>query len=179
MATLIIRPLDQIAAKYGEALLSLGKGKANRVLARAMNYEGRKAYTQVKRDVQKQGTFPRGEVQKAVKFISAGPSTLKTEIIGTGGPLNMQKFGARRFSYGIRAKVWNKFQFYKGAFNVPAYGNKTYVRKTKQRGPLHQVFGAGIAKELVRDSAPNAYNASVPLILARIDKEILAVLRGF
>lgn len=179
MATLVIRPLDQIAAKYGEALLLLGKGKANRVLARAMNYEGRKAFTQVKRDVQKQGTFPRGIVQAAVKFKSAGPKTLQTEIVGQGRPLNLQKFGSRRFSYGVRAKVWDKFQFYHGAFIVPAYGNMTYVRETKDRGPIKQVFGAGIARELVRDHAPDAYNASVPLILARIEKEILAVLRGF
>ncbi|WP_439542600.1 hypothetical protein [Hyphomicrobium sp.] len=45
--------------------------------------------------------------------------------------------------------------------------------------PIRKKFGPGIANELVKDESATAFYASQALIIARVGKEIAAVLRGY
>ena len=46
---LIISARDQVLARYGNQLAALGEGQARTALSRALNHEGDKGRTQVKR----------------------------------------------------------------------------------------------------------------------------------
>ena len=179
MTEIIIRPMDQIAERFGRQLLELGERKARTVFMRALNYEGKIAYNRVKRATRDQGSFKAGSIAKGIKWKGASRSNLNTEITGTGREENVSKFGGKQFRYGVRAKVWRKFQQYPHTFTVAAYGGMAYVREGKGRGPLKGVYGPSIAKEIVRDEAPQAYHDSLPRIVNRIEREIASVLRGF
>lgn len=183
---IVVTPLDRIAEAYGKALAQLGTGKARVVMARAMTYEGQKAFTQVKRDLQKQTSIPRGHITSGTSFKKAGQGDLTTIIKGTGRPLPLKEFGARQFNFGVRAKVWGQNQRFPGAFMGPKpgtiaskLGGHAYHRTQRTRLPIEKMYGPSIPREIVKDQAPRAYYDSVPLIAARVGKEIAAALRGY
>jgi hypothetical protein len=73
---LIITARDQVLAKYGNALAALGERQARKALSRALNHEGDKDRTQVKRALVKQTGIKYGAVNKAMATIRAKPATL-------------------------------------------------------------------------------------------------------
>ncbi len=181
-----ISPLDDIARQYGERLTQLGATKARVVMARAMSYEGAKAFTQVKRDLRKQTDIPRGHIEKGTSFKRAGQADLSTVIKGTGREIPLKEFGARQFNFGTRAKVWGKMQRFPGAFMGPRpgaialrLGGHVFHRTSASRLPIEKMYGPSIPKEIVKDQAPRAFYDSIPLIAARVGKEIAAALRGY
>ena len=73
---LIITARDQVLARYGNAFASLGEGQARTAMSRALNHEGDKGRTRVKRALVKQIGIKYGEVDKAMATIRATPATL-------------------------------------------------------------------------------------------------------
>lgn len=82
---LIISARDQVLARYGNVLAALGEGPARTVLTRALNHEGDKGRTQVKRALVKQTGIKYGAVDKAMATIRATPATL-TYTLKARGP---------------------------------------------------------------------------------------------
>jgi hypothetical protein len=189
MARIVIQPLDQVMASYGKALARLSGAEAHKVMARAINYEGKKAFTVVKRALAKQTSIPRDLINAGTRFKPAGVAAgnaLEAAIIGTGRELPLSKFGARQFKAGVRAKVWGKLETFRGQFMGPRPGviaaklkGRTWVRRSKARLPIKQTYGPSIPKELVKDQTAATFQAAVPSIVDRVGKEIAAVLRGF
>lgn len=190
MAIITVRPLDAIMAKYGEDLRRLGdRSKVQRVIARAANYEGRKTFTRVKRAVRKQTSIPGTVVQRSTKFLRArtsGMGAVEVAILGTGKPLSLKVFGVRQNARGVRARIWGKSKQLDHGFMGPKPGaiaaklqGHAYVRAGKSRMPIERMFGPGIANELVKDESAAEFRASQPMIIARVAKEIAAVLRGY
>ena len=60
----IISARDQVLARYGNALAVLGEGQARTALSRALNHEGDKGRTQVKRALVKQTGIKYGAVNR-------------------------------------------------------------------------------------------------------------------
>jgi hypothetical protein len=73
---LIITARDQVLARYGNQLTALGEGQARTAMSRALNHEGEKRRTQVKRSLVKQTGIKYGAVDKAMATIRATPVTL-------------------------------------------------------------------------------------------------------
>jgi hypothetical protein len=73
---LIITARDQVLARYGNQLTALGEGQARTAMSRALNHEGEKRRTQVKRSLVKQTGIKYGAVDKAMATIRATPATL-------------------------------------------------------------------------------------------------------
>ena len=71
---LIITASDQVLARYGNQLAALGEGKARKALSRALNHEGNKGRTQVKRALVKQTGIKYGAVNKAMATVRATPA---------------------------------------------------------------------------------------------------------
>lgn len=190
MAIITVRPLDAIMARYGEDLRKLGDpSKVRRVIARAANYEGRKAHTRVKRALRKQTSIPAAVVQRSTRFFpskTSGMSAVEAVILGTGKPLSLKVFGVRQNARGVRARIWGKSKQLDHGFMGPRPGaiaaklqGHAYVRAGKARMPIQRMFGPGIANELVKDESAGAFRASQPMIIARVAKEIAAVMRGY
>ena len=81
---LIISARDQVLARYGNALAALGEGQARTALSRALNHEGNKGRTQVKRALVKQTGIKYGAVEKATATIRATPATLTYKLMARG-----------------------------------------------------------------------------------------------
>lgn len=185
----IVNPLDQIAERYGEKLLQLGGPLARRVMVRALNHEGRKAYTQVKRALRAQTSIPTTIIASGTRFRNAAAKgdALETAIEGRGKHLSLKLFAPRQFSYGAAATVWGKRQRFKSAFGAPgdnpalvaALGGHVFHRMSAARLPIEKLWGPNIATEMVRDKSREAFLAASSQIPDRVAKEIAAVLRGY
>ena len=68
---LIISAQDQVLARYGNALAALGEGQARTAMSRALNHEGDRGRTQVKRALVRQTGIKYGAVDKAMATIRA------------------------------------------------------------------------------------------------------------
>ena len=53
-------------------------------------------------------------------------------------------FGAKQFSYGVRAKIWGRAQTYRSAFIVGRFGGNVFKRTSKARFPIEQLWGPAV-----------------------------------
>lgn len=165
MARLIIADADDVRIKFEATVTRVGSGMAKKVFSRAMNSEGRKSYTAVKRAVAKQTSIKTGDVARSMSFINASVNTLETKIIGKGRHFPLSYFGAKQFSFGVRAKVWGSFHKYPHAFTVAAYGGNVYKRLSAKRFPIKQLWGPAIPVEMVKDETLDTWQQGVPRVM--------------
>jgi hypothetical protein len=90
---LIISARDQVLARYGNQLAAIGEGQARTVMSRALNHEGDKGRTQVKRTLVKQTGIKYGAVGKAIGTVRATPATLTYALKARGDETNIAWFG--------------------------------------------------------------------------------------
>ena len=127
--------------------------------------------------MRQQSSIPRGAVNAATRFKSATRATMSTVTSGTGRHLPLSFFGAKQFSYGVRAKIWGRAQTFRSAFVVKRYGGGVFKRTGKARFPIEQLWGPAVPVEMMRDEAFAAWQAQHPRILTesvafdRIDAE--------
>ena len=189
MAELIIRPMDQIAALYGAQLAGMKPAKASRIMGRALNYEGQRAFVAVKRVLRQQTSIPAGHVNRAMRTARASTTggAIQFAIIGRGSELSLKLFKPRQFKAGTKATVWGKRQTYPGSFMGPRPGvlggklrGHVFVREgSKARLPIKRMSGPSIPKEMVKGQSREAFEGSMPRVVDRVGREIAAVLRGF
>jgi hypothetical protein len=169
---------DDVRIRFEAACLHLGEGEARRVFSMALNKEGRKSFTQMRRSLAKQSSIPRGAVNEATSFRSASRNALSTTTTGSGRALPLSFFGAKQFSYGVRAKIWGKAQTFRSAFVVTRFNNGVFKRTGKARFPIEQLWGPSIAKEMLRDQAYEAWKEQHPRILTESSRLAALVLSG-
>jgi len=66
MTTIVIRPLDAMLARYGNALGAIGEGQARKAMARAVNRTTDAVHTRVIRAVVRQSSIPREIVARSI-----------------------------------------------------------------------------------------------------------------
>jgi hypothetical protein len=176
MIEIRIEQRDRILQRFGNQLGALGDGLARRVMMRALNAEGDKGRTQVKKALVRQTGIKYGLINKAVETVRATPVSLEYVLKATGDETNLNLFNARQGKRGVSAAPWGRRQMFKHAFMVPAYGNRVYVRTTDDRGPLKPLFGPNIARELVKDETADTFRKGSAGIATRIAHEISRVL---
>lgn len=177
----ILVPMDGILKQFGAQLAQVGEGKARQVLARALNYETKKTYTQVKRSLAAKSSIKYGEVGRRTTFIPAGTSgggDIQAIIRTNGDEMGLGAFGPRQLKSGASAKVWGRTQRFAHAFVVASLGGNVFVRKGPGHGPIKKLWGPNLGRELVRDYNAQYLLASIPLIQARVEKELATVMRG-
>lgn len=162
MARVIFAEADNVRIKFEATVTRVGSGLAKTVFSRAMNTEGRKSYTAVKRAIAKQTSIKVGDVARSMSFKPSRPNALETRVIGKGRHFPLSYFGAKQFSYGVRAKVWGAAQTYPHAFIVKRYGGGAYKRLSAKRFPIKQLWGPAIPVELVKDETLATWRRGVP-----------------
>lgn len=163
---------DEVLKRFGNRLAALGDDGARTVMSRALNHEGDKGRTQVKRALVRQTGIKFGMVNKAVKTIRSSPATLTYTLEARGDETNIALFGARQRKKGVSAAPWGKRRIFKHSFMVPAYGDKVFVRKGAARFPLKPLFGPNIAREIVKDESREAFLTGSANIADRVAHEI-------
>jgi hypothetical protein len=174
---IVIKDLDQTRIRYEAMVQRVGDGNATLAFSRALNHEGRKSFTAVKRALRKQTDIPPGIISAAMKFKSSSRTNLRTIISGSGNELPLSLFRPAQFSYGVRVKVWGKHQIYRSAFIIAKYGGNVFHRTSKKRLPIRQMFGPSIPKEMVKDETLAAFEQSGNAIMDRAMHEIARILR--
>lgn len=173
---IVIRERDDVRRMYEAALLLVGRKTAALAFSRALNRTGRPTFTAVKRALRRQSDIQRPLIDAGVTFKPSTSTTLQTAIKGTGSYLPLRLFGARQFTYGVRAKVWGKHQQYRSAFIVGKYAGGAYKRRTPRRFPIRQLYGPSVGKELVKDQSLATFEASLPNVSARALHELKRLL---
>ena len=156
---------DDVRTRFEAACNRLGEGEARRAFSMALNKEGRKSFTQLRRLLALQSSIPRGAVNASTRFMSATRNTMSTITSGTGRHLPLSFFGAKQFAYGVRAKIWGKAQTFRSGFVVKRYGGGVFKRTGKARFPIEQLWGPAVPVEMMRDEAFAAWEAQHPRVL--------------
>jgi hypothetical protein len=167
----VISARDQVLARYGNALAALGERQARTALSRALNHEGDKGRTQVKRALVKQTGIKYGAVDKAMATVRSTPATLTYTLKARGDETNIAWFGGLQRRKGVSAAPWNKRRIFARSFIVPRFG-RAFIRTSKKRLPIRPLYGPNLARELVKDSSAAAWQSGVANIVARVGHEI-------
>lgn len=168
---LIINARDQVLARYGNQLAALGDGQARKAMSRALNHEGDKGRTQVKRVLVRQTGIKYGAVDKAMATIHSTPATLTYRLKARGEETNIAWFGGVQRRKGVSAAPWNKRRIFRHSFIVPRYG-RAFIRTSKKRLPIRWLYGPNLGRELVKDTSAAAWRQGVVNVVARIGHEI-------
>lgn len=172
----IVKELDKTRAHFEAAMYRVGEKTAKRAFARALNREGGKIRTKVRRALRPQTGIKAGKINaNVVTARRATWGSLVYVIEGRGKELPLIEFGARQFRYGVRARPWNQARRFKSAFIVSSLGN-AFVRSGASRFPIEGMYGPSIAKEIVKDNAEAAFEQSQPAVLAEATRQIAKVL---
>jgi hypothetical protein len=169
---------DDVRIRFEAACTRLGESEARRAFSMALNKEGRKSFTQLRRALAQQSSIPRGAVNAATRFKSSTTAAMSTVTSGSGRHLPLSFFGAKQFSYGVRAKIWGKAQSFRSAFVVKRYGGGVFKRTGKARFPIEQLWGPAVPVEMLRDEAYAAWTDQHPRVLTESARLIAVMLSG-
>ena len=163
--TLIIRDLDQTRIHFQAAVQRVGEGAATTAFARALNKEGDKIRTKVRRALRHQTGIKAGVIRSQTKTIPATKARLSYKIVATGDHMSLAHFGAKQFSYGVRARPWGRSQQFKSAFIVDQLKGEVFIRKSKVRLPIRRLYGPSTPKELIKGASLRTFEGSCPAVL--------------
>ena len=172
----IIRDLDQTRIHFEAAVQRVGENAATRAFTRALNSEGNKVRTQVRRALRQQTGASAALINRETRSYRASFSNLTYTIEARGDYLGLSHFSPRQFRYGVRARPWGRFQRFEGAFLVGSLGNNAFVREGAARFPIKKMFGPAIPKEMVKDETQRAFEETQPDILREATRQIELIL---
>lgn len=144
---------------------------------RALNHEGAKAYTGVKRTLRKQTDIPPSMIIAATKFRKTAKHNLRIVISGSGKELPLRLFKPQQIKSGVSAQVWGRRQKFKSAFIVASAGGNVFHRLTRQRLPIQRMFGPSIPKEMVKDEVLKTFEEKTDAIMDRVMHELTQLLK--
>jgi hypothetical protein len=195
-----INAQDQVMRRFGNQLAAAGE-KAPTIMAMALNKEGDKGRTQIRRALVKQTGLKLGAISKVVKTIRASGSTLTYQLVATGKPIPLKYFKPREVRGGVKHTSPMDPNPYPGAFLrvggwVPKKGQRGRVfkmgaRKATGRFGGHVMintaggkWGGGVEKVMSSVSIPKAIvegesRAAFERIGPRVVDEVGRLLGGY
>lgn len=181
---IIIRPQDDHLARWGNQIASLGEGQARAAIARAVNRTTRSAHGKVIRATAKMMSLPIKRVRNSVYIKLAahkGSGPIQGIIGATGAPLSLKYFGAKQFSWGVRAKIFGQFERFPHAFiwaGTPNSGKAVasghvFKRIGPRSLPIEKLDGPSIPDAIVEGEAAYQFtNTAETMLPARISHEL-------
>ena len=190
MPRIIFKELDKTRLHYEAALKRVGKNEAKRAFTRALNSEGRKMRTQVKRALNRQTGIKMGMISAGITTRPASTATLTFRVIGTGKETPLSLFNptvagsrttgrgkaSKKVGGGIKASPWRVRRLFAGAFFPGKAGGNVFHRLGSTRYPIEPMYGPSIAKELVKDQSRAVWERAQPAVLAEATRQIARML---
>lgn len=166
-----------ILSRYAEQIAAIGDGQAAVAFSRAMNHEGDKGRTQVKRALVQQTGIKAGAAAKTMKTVRATPTRLAYTIVQDGSETNLVSFGARQGAKGVSAAPWNIRRVFRDAGRGSFIRNgKVFIRENTPSYPIRQLFGPNLAREIVKEQSREAWERIPPTIADRVGHELSRML---
>lgn len=184
MALIVIRDLDQTRRHFENAVRLVGEDRAKVAFNRALNSEGQKVRTLVRRELRKQTGAKAELIARETKGIRSTFSTMAYTIEAKGGFLGLSHFNPRQFSYGVRAKPWGRSQRFERAFIVSKLSNnvftntREYSDKSGRNNKLGKMFGPAIPREMMRDATRDAFEKAQPDVLTEARRQLQRMIEG-
>ena len=179
MASIIVRPMDDHLRRFSNMIGAVGSAQGHKALARAVNRVTNTIHGRVIRAIRKQSDIPTAIIRRSIKKRLASTNIahgagIEGVIWATGKPLSLKYFKARQFSWGVRAKVYGKWERYPSAFMGPrpgviakALGGNVFQRTSSARFPIEMLFGPSVPEELVRGESERVFRETVEDMLPR------------
>lgn len=170
--------------QFQNMMAALDEGKARVGIARAINRVVDSVHGKVIRAVVKQTSIPRRIVKQSVKKSKTahkGDGPLQGVVYSSGYPISLKHFGAKQFSFGVRAKVWGEFQKFPSHFinagrwnsGKPVKNGHVFQRVGASRFPIEKVDGPSVPEGLIAGEATHAFTQTVETMLpARVSHEL-------
>jgi hypothetical protein len=174
----IIRDLDQTRVHFEAAVQRVGEQEANRAFNRALNSEGDKVRTAVRRALRQQTGAKAALINRETRSFRSTFSNLVYTIEARGDYLGLSHFSPRQFGYGVRAKPWGRWQRFDSAFLVGSLAGNAFVREGKARLPIKKMFGPAIPKEMVQHETKRAFEETQPDVLAEALRQLQRIIEG-
>ena len=167
--------------EFWKVVNDVGYRRARQLFSMAMNKKGRQGYTGVIRSVARQSSIKQKDVRAQMTFRRSSAATLTTTIRGASSAFPLKYFGAKQFSYGVRATVWGRSQQFKSAFihsgswSSPGLvgGGHAFVRSTSRSYPIEMMFGPSVPREMLRDEAVDTFESKAAEILVEVQRLLL------
>jgi hypothetical protein len=154
----ILKPNDDLLQRFAAMIERLGAGKVQQAEVRALNHVGAKAFTAVKRALVAQTSLSRDDIEKGLRTQRASRNRQEEfRIVGKGARASLGHFRPVQFSYGVRAKVWGRFQRYPRTFIIEGFGGNVFKRVGAGRSDIKKLWGPGIASELLKAQSAKAF----------------------
>lgn len=172
----IIRDLDHTRIAFEAMVQRVGEQEATRAFNRALNSEGSKITTGVRRALRQQTGAKAATVRRATKVYRSSFANLVYTIEASGDHMGLSHFSPRQFSYGVRAKPWGRWQRFEGTFLVAKLHNNVFVREGRDRLPIAKIWGPSIPKEMLKDATERTFREAQPDVLAEAVRQLQLML---
>lgn len=181
---------DEHLAQYGNQLGALGAGQAARLMSMALNKEGDRGRTRVRRALMEQTGIRSHQIRKAMKTVRAGPGRLQYALEAEGKETNISMFGLKvtwhegstmgqiRMLQTVSAAPWNTRRVFPGVFSIKRFDNRVFKREGKDRFPLKGVYGPNIGRELVKAQTKAEFETIAPKVSVEVGRLLGLVLSG-
>lgn len=175
---IIIRDLDGTRIHFEAMINRVGQQAATRAFNRALNSEGAKITTRVRRALRQQTGAKAKIVTRATRTYRSSFANLVYTIEASGDHMGLSHFSPRQFSYGVRAKPWGRWQRFEGTFLVSKLSNNVFVREGRARLPIAKLWGPSIPKEMLKDASKQAFEAAQPDVLAEATRQLQRIIES-
>lgn len=181
---------DEHLARYGNQLGALGNGQAARIMAMALNKEGDRGRTRVRRALMEQTGIRSHQLTKAIRTKRAGIGRLAYEIAAKGAETNISMFGLQvtwhegsamgqiRMLQTVSAAPWNVRRVFPGVFSIKRFDTKVFRRTGKARFPLKPVYGPNLAREIAKAQSLTQFETIAPKVGDEVGRLLGLVLSG-
>jgi hypothetical protein len=119
-------------------------------ISRALNRTGDMATTAVGRELAQETGMHVHDVRDSIEQEKSTPDTLEYTIVISGEFQPLSEFDPHQTSGGISARPWGERRVFPGTFEIPAAGERVFVRAGRERLPLKQLWGPSLAREFER-----------------------------
>lgn len=185
-----IRFNDDELLRFQNMLGAVGEAQGRAALARAVNRVTRTVEGRVIKAIVKQSSIPRKIVRKAINTKLAahkGEGPITGKVYATGDDVSLKHFAAKQFAFGVKAKIWGKWERFPGTFifagtyrsgQVVANG-QVWQRVSIKSLPIVKMTGPAVPDELVRDTSEQVFYDTVREMLpARAMHELSRLLNA-
>lgn len=172
MSLIVVRDMDQTRVMFYAAVKRIGKRGALTAFNRALNSEGAKLRTIIRRNLRRQTGAKASVISAKTKSIRSTFANLEYKIEATGRHMTLSHFGPAQFRYGVRARPWGRSQKFPGTFIVSSLSGNVFKRDGSSRLPISVLYGPSIPKEMLQDETRAAFEQQQPAILREAQRQI-------
>lgn len=181
---------DQELTRFSNMLGALGEGQARTAMARAVNRVTTSVRSRVIREIAKNTSIPRKQLNRLVTKRLASPKgkgPIFGIVAGSGKDIGLKWFGAKQFSWGVRAKIdgeWRRFPhmfIFAGKWNSGKVvgGGQVFLRDGSASTPITKQNGPPISAQMLSSTILSVYETTAREMLpARVMHEISRLLEA-